>query len=52
MAPVPNPPREPDDDPAAYIGLDAETAERQARERGWSPVRTLPDPDRLPPVSG
>lgn len=24
-----------------YVGLDAEGAERQARERGWSKVRAL-----------
>ncbi|MEV6107145.1 I78 family peptidase inhibitor [Streptomyces sp. NPDC051940] len=42
MAPVPNPPAEPVDDLASYLGLDADTAERRARERGWSPVRTLP----------
>jgi hypothetical protein len=32
----------PDDDPAAYVGLDAETAQRRARERGWRTVRSLP----------
>lgn len=26
----------------AYVGLAAEGAERQARERGWSTVRSLP----------
>lgn len=26
----------------AYVGLAAESAERQARERGWSTVRSLP----------
>jgi hypothetical protein len=25
-----------------YVGLDAAAAERQARERGWSTVRSLP----------
>ncbi|QNP62575.1 I78 family peptidase inhibitor [Streptomyces genisteinicus] len=36
-------PRSPSDDtPDAYVGLDAGPAERIARERGWSPVRSLP----------
>lgn len=26
----------------AYVGLAADGAERQARERGWSTVRSLP----------
>ncbi len=26
----------------AYVGVAAEAAERQARERGWSTVRSLP----------
>ncbi|WP_190125895.1 I78 family peptidase inhibitor [Streptomyces inusitatus] len=38
MASTPNP----EDDPAAYVGLSAETAERLARQRGWSTVRSLP----------
>ncbi|MEU6539899.1 I78 family peptidase inhibitor [Streptomyces sp. NPDC047000] len=42
MASIPAPPPEPQDDPAAYAGLDAAEAERLARERGWSPVRSLP----------
>ncbi|MDI3418986.1 MULTISPECIES: I78 family peptidase inhibitor [Streptomyces] len=42
MAPTPTPPAEPQDTPDAYVGLDAEGAERQARERGWSTVRALP----------
>ncbi|MFE4453844.1 I78 family peptidase inhibitor [Streptomyces sp. NPDC056796] len=42
MAPVPSPSPQPDDNPGAYVGLDAATAERQARERGWSTVRALP----------
>ncbi|MEU0134414.1 I78 family peptidase inhibitor [Streptomyces sp. NPDC006296] len=42
MAPVPTPPAQPDDTTDAYVGLDAEAAERQARERGWSTVRALP----------
>ncbi|MFI1971129.1 proteinase inhibitor I78 [Streptomyces cinnamoneus] len=41
MAPLPNFPTDPDDDPAAYVGLAAETAARQARERGWTDVRAL-----------
>jgi hypothetical protein len=32
----------PDDDLRAYVGLDADAAERRARERGWSTVRRLP----------
>ncbi len=36
------PPTEPDDDPDGYVGLDVEGAERRARERGWSTVRSLP----------
>ncbi|WKX69602.1 I78 family peptidase inhibitor [Streptomyces sp. XD-27] len=42
MAPIPTPAPEPDDAPDGYVGLDAGTAERQARDRGWSTVRTLP----------
>ncbi|KAB1150473.1 proteinase inhibitor I78 [Streptomyces luteolifulvus] len=42
MAPIPKPQAEPDDSPDAYLGLDAEHAERLARERGWSTVRSLP----------
>ncbi|MEV5596874.1 I78 family peptidase inhibitor [Streptomyces sp. NPDC052496] len=41
MAPVPNSPFEPDDDPEAYVGLAQETAEERARARGWSTVRSL-----------
>ncbi|MGA4842868.1 I78 family peptidase inhibitor [Streptomyces sp. G45] len=41
MAPLPTPPAEPQDDPAAYVGLGAEEAERRARARGWSTVRSL-----------
>ncbi|MCX3060483.1 I78 family peptidase inhibitor [Streptomyces beihaiensis] len=41
MAPIPTPPADPDDNPEAYVGLDADGAERQARERGWSTVRAL-----------
>ncbi|MBZ9643812.1 MULTISPECIES: I78 family peptidase inhibitor [unclassified Streptomyces] len=42
MAPIPTPPAEPDDSPEAYIGLEEAAAERLARERGWSTVRSLP----------
>ncbi|MFI6935182.1 I78 family peptidase inhibitor [Streptomyces sp. NPDC050287] len=42
MAPFPTPPAEPDDSPDTYVGLDADSAERLARERGWSTVRSLP----------
>ena len=42
MAPIPTPPAEPQDTPDAYVGLDAPGAERRARERGWSTVRSLP----------
>ncbi|MFE7230671.1 I78 family peptidase inhibitor [Streptomyces sp. NPDC001212] len=42
MAPIPTPPAEPQDNPDAYVGLEAGQAERLARERGWSPVRSLP----------
>ncbi|MDQ0797194.1 I78 family peptidase inhibitor [Streptomyces sp. B1I3] len=41
MAPVPTPPAQPADRPESYVGLDAGTAERQARERGWNTVRAL-----------
>ncbi|WP_255952719.1 I78 family peptidase inhibitor [Streptomyces odontomachi] len=41
MAPIPPPPAEPEDDPEAYLGLAADEAERRARERGWSTVRSL-----------
>lgn len=42
MAPLPTPPTEPQDSPDGYVGLPADDAERQARERGWSTVRSLP----------
>jgi hypothetical protein len=42
MAPIPTPPTEPQDSPDAYVGLEAGQAERLARERGWSTVRSLP----------
>ncbi|MEU4051821.1 I78 family peptidase inhibitor [Streptomyces olivaceus] len=41
MAPIPTPPAEPQDSPDGYVGFDSETAERLARERGWSTVRSL-----------
>lgn len=46
MAPLPKPPAEPADDLDSYVGLDGGTAERRARERGWSTVRSLP-PDAI-----
>ncbi|MER5297184.1 MULTISPECIES: I78 family peptidase inhibitor [Streptomyces] len=42
MAPIPKPSAEPQDSPDTYVGLDADAAERRARERGWSTVRALP----------
>ncbi len=42
MAPIPTPDAEPEDSPEAYVGLEARRAERLARERGWSEVRSLP----------
>ncbi|MCA1219262.1 I78 family peptidase inhibitor [Streptomyces sp. 8L] len=42
MAPTPRPQQGQDDDPEAYVGLDAESAEHRARERGWTTVRSLP----------
>ncbi|GAA3123666.1 I78 family peptidase inhibitor [Streptomyces rectiviolaceus] len=45
MAPIPTPPagpQEPHDSTDAYVGLAADGAEQQARERGWSTVRSLP----------
>ncbi|AWK08411.1 proteinase inhibitor I78 [Streptomyces spongiicola] len=42
MAPTPTPAGQPDDAPEAYVGLDADRAERRARSRGWSTVRSLP----------
>ncbi|MFI6036429.1 I78 family peptidase inhibitor [Streptomyces sp. NPDC051315] len=41
MAPIPTPPAEPQDSPDGYVGLEAARAERLARERGWSTVRSL-----------
>ncbi|MGW2560286.1 I78 family peptidase inhibitor [Streptomyces sp. NPDC001514] len=42
MASIPTPSAEPDDAPETYVGLDADRAERLARSRGWSTVRSLP----------
>ncbi|MEV0601409.1 I78 family peptidase inhibitor [Streptomyces sp. NPDC050315] len=42
MAPVPNLPKDPDDDLETYVGLEQQQAEDQARARGWSTVRSLP----------
>lgn len=42
MATLPGLPADPDDDPAAYVGLPAGEAADQARARGWTDVRTLP----------
>ncbi|MFH8801789.1 I78 family peptidase inhibitor [Streptomyces sp. NPDC017936] len=41
MAPIPTPPAEPQDSPDGYVGLEVAHAERLARERGWSTVRSL-----------
>ncbi|WP_112470740.1 I78 family peptidase inhibitor [Streptomyces triticisoli] len=41
MASIPTPPTEPQDSPDTYVGLEAGQAERLARERGWSTVRSL-----------
>ena len=41
MASLPTPPQEPDDTPEAYVGHEAAEAERLARERGWTTVRSL-----------
>ncbi|WP_217254309.1 I78 family peptidase inhibitor [Streptomyces sp. AC602_WCS936] len=41
MAPIPTPPAEPKDSPDTYVGLESGAAERLARERGWSTVRSL-----------
>ncbi|MDG9725645.1 MULTISPECIES: I78 family peptidase inhibitor [unclassified Streptomyces] len=41
MAPIPTPPAEPQDSPDTYVGLASDAAERLARERGWSTVRSL-----------
>ncbi|WP_418956234.1 I78 family peptidase inhibitor [Streptomyces tritici] len=41
MAPIPTTPEPPEDTPQAYVGLDADSAERRARSRGWGVVRSL-----------
>ncbi|MFI1698309.1 proteinase inhibitor I78 [Streptomyces galilaeus] len=41
MATIPTPPAEPQDSPDGYVGLERDRAERLARERGWSTVRSL-----------
>lgn len=41
MAPDFVAPDSPQDDPEHYVGLSAEAAEQQARERGWTTVRAL-----------
>ncbi|MEU0674077.1 I78 family peptidase inhibitor [Streptomyces sp. NPDC006172] len=41
MAANPAPAGEPQDSPDGYVGLDAQSAERLARERGWTTVRSL-----------
>ncbi|WP_329278875.1 I78 family peptidase inhibitor [Streptomyces sp. NBC_01451] len=41
MSPIPRP-EEPQDTPDTYVGLDGAEAERLARGRGWSAVRSLP----------
>ncbi|MEU3298617.1 MULTISPECIES: I78 family peptidase inhibitor [unclassified Streptomyces] len=42
MAPIPTPSAQPDDATESYVGLDADGAERRARSRGWTTVRSLP----------
>ncbi|MCX4509956.1 I78 family peptidase inhibitor [Streptomyces sp. NBC_01619] len=42
MAPIPTPSAQPDDATEPYVGLDADGAERRARSRGWTTVRSLP----------
>jgi hypothetical protein len=42
MAPIPTPPAEPQDSTDGYVGLETARAERLAREKGWSTVRSLP----------
>ncbi|MFG2859947.1 I78 family peptidase inhibitor [Streptomyces sioyaensis] len=42
MADLPNLPDNPQDDLEAYVGLAQESAEEQARARGWTTVRSLP----------
>ncbi|MGW2301640.1 I78 family peptidase inhibitor [Streptomyces sp. NPDC001809] len=42
MAPTSRTPEPPRDAPESYVGLDGDSAERRARTRGWSTVRSLP----------
>ena len=42
MASIPTPGEEPEDRTDAYVGMDADEAERLAGGRGWSTVRRLP----------
>ncbi|MGV9314859.1 I78 family peptidase inhibitor [Streptomyces sp. NPDC003691] len=42
MAPDPHASGEPDDSTGAYVGMSGGAAERRARSRGWSTVRSLP----------
>ncbi len=43
MGSIPTPPGEqPADTPEAYVGLDERAAEREARSRGWTTVRSVP----------
>ncbi|MEU5423037.1 I78 family peptidase inhibitor [Streptomyces sp. NPDC001407] len=42
MAPLPNVPADPHDDPDAYVGLEVAHASERARARGWATVRALP----------
>ncbi|MFD3789012.1 I78 family peptidase inhibitor [Streptomyces cyaneofuscatus] len=42
MASEPTPPAQPDDAPESYVGLGVDTAEQQARSRGWDTVRAVP----------
>ncbi|MGI5483588.1 I78 family peptidase inhibitor [Streptomyces lavendofoliae] len=42
MAPIPSSPAQPDDSAESYVGLDETAAERRARSRGWTTVRSLP----------
>ncbi|MET8578418.1 I78 family peptidase inhibitor [Streptomyces sp. NPDC005012] len=41
MSSIPAPGEEPQDAPDAYVGMDADEAERLAGERGWTTVRRL-----------
>ncbi|MDT0269859.1 I78 family peptidase inhibitor [Streptomyces sp. DSM 44915] len=41
MPSLPPPPKSPDDEPEAYVGMVAEQAAELARGRGWRTVRQL-----------